>query len=225
MNAIILDTETHDLEGILIELGWVDLKSDKSFEQRYNPDCKIVSGAMAVHHIIDADVENCPHHMTVQLPEGIEYIIGHNIDYDIAVLRRSGIDVSSYKTICTLALARKAFPEMKSHSIGALMYAPSDDQAATRETLKNAHSALADVMMTKTILEKIIKKLGLGDNPQLLHIASDLARIPTVMPFGKHKGVPIADLDQGYISWALRNMTEMDQYLRKAMTKAQRSIP
>jgi exodeoxyribonuclease X len=221
MNAIILDTETHDMNGVLIELAWVNLNGTEEFNQRYNPDCKIVAGAMAVHHITDADVADMPLHTTATLPSGIEYVIGHNIDYDTDVLKRSNVDLTGIKAICTLALARKAFPEFKSHSIGALMYTFSEDHAATRETLKNAHSALADVRMTETILDTIIKKMGLSKNQQLLFIASEEARIPSMITFGKHKGTAISALPADYKRWLL-GQSDLDPYLRKALTKAER---
>jgi uncharacterized protein (DUF3820 family) len=33
------------------------------------------------------------------------------------------------------------------------------------------------------------------------------------MPFGKHKGVPVSDVDPGYLQWVLDNCTRIDSYL------------
>ena len=44
--------------------------------------------------------------------------------------------------------------------------------------------------------------------------------IPTsgsVFPFGKFKGVPLADVDAGYIEWALSNMDKLSPGLRRAL--------
>ena len=46
---------------------------------------------------------------------------------------------------------------------------------------------------------------------------SEEARIPETMPFGKHRGVAISDLPRDYVGWALKNLTDMDPYLRKAL--------
>jgi exodeoxyribonuclease X len=215
VKVLILDTESHDLKGTLIELAWQDLFTGETYNQRFNPGCKIKSGAMAVHHIIDADVENKPLHSTVSIPDDAACIIGHKVDYDLGVLERSGIDISRFKGICTLALARKAYPEFESHSLGALMYALFD-QSYARDQLKNAHSALADVKMTAQILPKIVDKLGLNRSVKELYLASEQARIPTHMSFGKHKGLPLTDLPSDYVNWLLRQ-DDVDPYLRKAL--------
>ena len=46
--------------------------------------------------------------------------------------------------------------------------------------------------------------------------ASELARIPTIMPFGKHKGTAIADIPADYKRWLL-GQPDVDPYLRKAL--------
>ena len=33
------------------------------------------------------------------------------------------------------------------------------------------------------------------------------------MPFGKHKGVPVADIDPSYLQWVLNNCDRLDTYL------------
>ena len=46
------------------------------------------------------------------------------------------------------------------------------------------------------------------------------ARLKTegfVMPFGKYKGTPIADLPVHYLQWALENMEHLDTRLRNEM--------
>lgn len=224
MSMIILDTETDALHGRAVEYAWIGLNPSlgitAEFLQRYNPERPIDPGATKIHHITDEQVAGKPSYKEVSVPDGTEYIIGHNIDYDIGVLELGGLDMSKYKRICTLALARKAFPEGR-HTITAMIERLSDTPEEAAELLQNAHSALADVKMTLIILKHCLKKMGLGNNPQLIWIASEAARIPTHMPFGKHKGVPMAKLDQGYITWALANMDNIDQYLRKALVSAQ----
>lgn len=222
--ALILDTETAAMDGNMIELAWLDHKTGECFEQRFNPGCPIEHGAMAVHHIIDSDVVDMPLHTTATLPDGVEYIIGHKVDYDMQVIKRSGIKIDGIKTICTLTLARKAWPELTSHTIGGLMYFLSASQDEARRNLKGAHTAFADVCMTEFILQCIIKKMGLGDNPLLLHIASEKARTPTKWPFKKHKDELIVDVvrdDPTYIQWALKEIDDLDPYLRKAILDAQ----
>ncbi len=49
-----------------------------------------------------------------------------------------------------------------------------------------------------------------------LYIASEEARIPQIINFGKHRGTAIADLPADYVQWLLRQ-EDLDPYLRKAL--------
>ena len=44
-----------------------------------------------------------------------------------------------------------------------------------------------------------------------------MARIPTVMTFGKHKGMVIKDVPRDYVRWLL-GQPDVDPYLRQALT-------
>jgi exodeoxyribonuclease X len=49
-----------------------------------------------------------------------------------------------------------------------------------------------------------------------LWLASESARSPSVMPFGKHKGMAMADVPADYKRWLL-GQGDIDPYLRKAL--------
>lgn len=215
VKAIIFDTETTGKsEAILIEAAWLNLQTlqpfstSNPFNQRYNPGKKIEYGALATHHILDEELLNCPSYTDFKLPEEIEYIIGHNVDYDWNIVGKPSV-----KRICTLALSRKVWPELDSYNQSALLYFV--DRQNARDKLKNAHSALADVENCAFILEKIITELDVSSIDELWKI-SELARIPSHMTFGKHKGMPIADIPKDYKTWLL-NQDNVDAYLRKAL--------
>ena len=61
-------------------------------------------------------------------------------------------------------------------------------------------------------LKLLITKLYVR-TPEELYTLSEEARIPKVMPFGKHKGIQFEELDKKYISWALDNL-DVDDYLK-----------
>ena len=61
----------------------------------------------------------------------------------------------------------------------------------------------------------IIHRLNIQDIEQL-YIASEAARIPKSISFGKHKGTAIQDLPADYVQWLLRQ-DDLDPYLRKAL--------
>ena len=224
MNAFILDTETNTLNGLPIEIAHVPfafmngearIYADQAFEQRYSCGQPISYGAMAVHHILESDIVDMPSFKTYVLPEGMEYIIGHNIKYDIDVIERCGVDVSKLKPICTLALARHVWPDADAHNISALTYKLMEGSDIARQRLRDAHNAKADIMLTGFILKSIIRELNIHDLENL-YIASEEAKIPKVMPLGKYKGQPIKTLPSDYVAWFLRQ-SDVDTYLRKAL--------
>lgn len=227
MNAVILDTETNTLQGLPIEIAYVpvvlknsevSMFADRCFDEYYSVGEAISYAAMAVHHILESDIADKPSYKTFVLPDTVQYIIGHNIDYDIAAIQRCGVDTSNIKAICTLALARKAWPNADAHNISALIYMLMSGNEMARQKLRDAHNAKADVLMTGFILKSIVRALGVKTMDEL-YIASEAARIPEIMTFGKHKGVAIRLLPADYKAWLLKQ-SELDPYLRKALVAA-----
>ena len=186
--TIIFDTEATGIkEPVLIEAAWVELESihpfavARPFEQRYNPGKPITLGAFATHHIMDEELVTCPPAASFSLPSDVAYVIGHNVDFDWEVIGKPEI-----KRICTLALARKVWPDLDSHNQSALLY--HLERATARERLRKAHSALTDVGICAAILNHICEQLGIHTIEEL-YAESEIARTPTTMPFGKHKGM------------------------------------
>jgi len=224
MQAIILDTETHTLNGQPIEIayapieiqnGTLSLDKNKVFDQLYTVDEPISFAAMAVHHILESDLEGMPHYSTFSLPSETIYIIGHNIDYDIRALEKCGVDSSNIKAICTLALARRVWPDAEAHNISALIYMISKGSEKAREMIRKAHRADMDIILTANILMHIVHQLNIG-SMEALFAASEDARIPRSINFGKHRGTAIADLPADYVQWLMRQ-EDLDPYLRKAL--------
>jgi exodeoxyribonuclease X len=213
--SIIFDTEATGIkEPVLIEAAWLELASiepfivNNPFVQRYNPGKPITLGALATHHIMDEELVDCPPASSFKLPDDVSYIIGHNVDFDWEVIGRPEI-----KRICTLALARKLWPDVDSHTQSALLYFLERNSA--REQLRNAHSALTDVGICAVILDHICQQLGVK-TAEDLYTESEKARIPTNMPFGKHKGMLLTDLPNDYKQWLL-GQGDIDPYLRKSL--------
>ena len=225
MQAIILDTETHTLNGLPIEIayapieieaGKLSLDRSKMFDQLYSiGDEKISFAAMAVHHILEADIVDQPNFGTFTLPTETVYIIGHNIDYDIRAIQTCGVDTQHIKAICTLALARRVWPDAEAHNISALIYMISKGSEKASEMLKGAHRADADIILTANILMHIVHKLNI-QTIEALFEASEDARIPRSINFGKHRGTAIVDLPSDYVQWLMRQ-EDLDPYLRKAL--------
>jgi exodeoxyribonuclease X len=213
--SIIFDTEATGIkEPVLIEAAWLELESIEPFTvtnpfiQRYNPGKPISLGALATHHIMDEELVDCPSASSFRLPDDVSYIIGHNVDFDWEVIGKPEI-----KRICTLALARKLWPNLDSHTQSALLYYLERNSA--REQLRNAHSALTDVGICAVILHHICQQLGVKTIEDL-YTESEKARTPTTMPFGKHKGLLLEDVPSDYKQWLL-TQGDIDSYLRKAL--------
>lgn len=224
MQAIILDTETHTLNGQPIEIAYAPIQVnegkltlDKSqiFDQLYRADEPISYAAMAVHHILESELIDQPHYTTFSLPQQTTYIIGHNIDYDIRAIEKCGVDTSNIKAICTLALARLVWPDAEAHNISALIYMITKGSEKAREMIKKAHRADMDIILTANILMHEIHHLNIQSIEEL-YKASEDARIPRSINFGKHRGSAIADLPADYMQWLLRQ-DDLDPYLRKAI--------
>lgn len=225
MQAIILDTETHTLNGLPIEIAYAPIQLDQGklsldreqiFDQLYNiGEEKISYASMAVHHILESDLVGQPDFSTFKLPTDTIYMIGHNIDYDIRAIQQCGVDTSHIKAICTLALARLVWPDAEAHNISALIYQISKGSEKARTMLKGAHRADADIILTANILMHIIHHLKI-QNIEELFAASEDARIPRSINFGKHRGTAIADLPPDYMKWLLKQ-DDLDPYLRKAL--------
>lgn len=224
MNALILDTETHDMHGYPIEiahvpcgfnqLGVFQVVDDLLFDKFYSCPEPISFGAMAVHHIIESDLIGKPSYNTFRLPQDVSYLIGHNVDYDIKAIQKCDSSIQ-VKGICTLALSRMVWPDLPTHNLSALYYMIAGGTDQTRKALRNAHNAAADIKFTETILRELIKATGIKDM-QSLYLLSEQARIPMKMTFGKHSGMLIKDVPADYKAWLLKQ-SDLDSYLRKAL--------
>jgi exodeoxyribonuclease X len=226
MSAVILDTETTGTsdEDKLIEFALTepmpaprpltDVGEVNHFVYRYSCDRPISLGAMATHHILEEGLQGFPPFIGWDpAAEGIEYIVGHNIDFDWRMLGKPNV-----RRICTLALARSLWPDVDSHSLSAMVYHLMLDKREARDLVKGAHSAAADIRMILDVLlpEIQIKLLPRGSTWSDVWEISEAARIPKIMPFGKHKGVPLGDVPRDYKRWLL-NQPDVDPYLAKAL--------
>ncbi len=207
---IVIDTETTGLSkgSRPVEIAWCTASKDDEYVEyceRFNPEMLIDAQAIEVHGISNESVQDCRKYTEFTIPQ-TEYIVGHNISFDVKILSECDPDIKNIKSICTLALARMAWPELPSHKLDNLiLYLEPDFKFV-------AHSALGDVMATKLLLKFLVVKLYVRSTDEL-YTLSEEARIPKSMPFGKHKGVTFEKLDKSYISWALDNL-DVDDYLK-----------
>jgi len=221
INAIIYDTEVNSLEHMEpIEVAWMEVDIIKAVldnghnrrsEQRYKPEKPIDMASLAVHLIMPEELDHCPPSSEATIPD-CNFVIGHNIDFDEKVMKKA-----NDHRICTLALSRHLWPELSSHKLAVIFLTVSGVSSDTIAQVRNAHNAMSDVIMTYYVLHEIVSRTGVC-NVEELHSLSEIARIPTVMPFGKPKGMPISDVPSDYVRWLLRQ-PDVDSYLRTALEK------
>lgn len=214
MNAIIFDTETTGLDAPeVIETAWVriDIAGNKLGGQvdRFRPSKPISLGAMATHHIMDEDLEDAPPSASFRLPEGVEYLVGYNVDFDWGAIGKPAV-----KRIDLCAMCRSLWPEADSHTQSAMLYLLERNTA--RDNLEHAHSAGHDAVNCWRIYCHVVRKAGPFETFEQLWQASERMRIPTVMTFGKHKGMPISKVPPDYKRWLL-GQPDVDPYLQKAL--------
>lgn len=186
--------------------------------ERFKPSVPIELGAMAVHHIIEADVADYRPSSEFALPSNVVLLIGHNIDFDWKMAGSPKV-----KRICTLALARKVWPALDAHTLGAIIYSLFS-QGQARMILRDAHSADADVINLLHVLRAVCAVLR-PSSWNVFWKMSEEARIPEIITFGKHKAKPgepptrIEQLPRSYRDWILRE-PDMDPYLKIAVRRS-----
>jgi exodeoxyribonuclease X len=222
MKVFVLDTETTGFDQPeVIEVGMLNFHTDEEFHWRFRPSKPISLGAMAVHHIMDEDLIDCPPSSMFRLPDDTAYLIGHNIFFDWEAIGKPNV-----KLIDTLLLAREVWPEVESHSLGALMYYLFRPDA--RDFLRKAHSAVADCNMAYMILAQLVTVLKANNTIEneetmfdTLVALTQTARVPGYIDFGKHKDKRYLDVPEDYKAWYYRQ-ADPDPLVVEAMKNPRR---
>jgi len=167
---IMLDTETtHQDDPKVIELAglrWVygrPIDYTHFKENFINPGCKIHPASMAVHHILNEDVEDAP--FIEELYEewdewvGSDIIVAYNSDYDQGVLSKTPLYTKKWLDAYRMAmhfwslgqLNDDGFPltSLKQQELRYWLNLP--------KTSGDAHRAAADIQVTAFVVERVIK--------------------------------------------------------------------
>lgn len=201
----VLDVETTGLSARnnrVIEIGIVKVKSLKITEKYttlINPGCDIPYFITQFTGIGNSDVEYSPsfYDTAEEIEEfiGNSIICGHNLSFDEGFLRyefiRNGYEPLSNLTVCTLKLARKTLPSLKSKSLGSV-------SNYLKIINNDAHRALSDAEATAKILIKLIKKLskekGIKTLQQLLEFESAVVQVSTNIKLSKEMNASLSSL-------------------------------
>ncbi len=153
-------TGTSSKTNRVIEIGLVKIKNKKivdTYSSLINPETEIPYYITNLTGIKTEDIVDAPtFNSTIQrLLDfiGDSILVAHNLSFDYSFLKNefllAGYDLPEYQTLCTLKLARKLYPELKSKSLGNLV-------KHFRIRNEDAHRALSDATATAKILLKMI---------------------------------------------------------------------
>ena len=220
--CLILDTETtsnHWEKAEIIELGFV-IREDNSwtiFQDLHRPvKTPIPPKIESICYITNKMVEDkTPFaesaHVFQSVVDGYAngYLVAHNHVYDMRVLENNGINTSNHNWICTYRLSKKLFnsiPEIEEVNLPYLRFALELDVPI--EML--CHRAGNDSYMTGRLLEALVDlmestgiiELDKPYGPQVMKCLSGPI-LYSLMPFGKHKGIPMSEVPKSYWHWAM----------------------
>lgn len=216
-DAVVIDVESTGLvDPEVVEVAYIPINIEGNASDgwygRFKPSKPITLGALSTHHIADEMLADCPPSSSFKLPEGVDFVVAHNADYDWACIGKP----EGIKRIDTLAMARTLWPDADSHSLGAMLYLL--DRPIARTLLSNAHGAAVDARNCKILLGHILAKIKpmVCENFDDLWNLSEKMRVPTIMTFGKWKGTKIRDVPSDYKRWYC-GTADADPYVVRAM--------
>jgi DNA polymerase-3 subunit epsilon len=162
----VIDIETTGLSASynnIIEIGIIKvsgLKITDSYQSLVNPQREVPYYITQLTGITSDDVYNAPFFEDIanEVADFISghIIVGHNLSFDKSFLRKEfeacGKDVLSNHDVCTLKMARRLYPMLKSKSLGSVCRHLGVNNMS-------AHRALGDAKVTARILIKMISEL------------------------------------------------------------------
>lgn len=209
----ICDSETSGLKNAkAVEVAFVEvdpqtLEIKQSWQSLIDPEIPIPPGASHIHGIYDHHVLTAPtmeEFVSVVLNgplEGDAVLVAHNATYDRPFFEPI---LNIKQTFCTLALARRLFPKPPPNG-------PANHRLGTLAEYLGlqageAHRAMSDVLTVHQMLLKLLPGTG---KTLAQHLDVPRHTIYT-MPFGEHKGQPLASLPQSYRTWLLTVTVDED---------------
>ena len=218
--TIIYDIETTGLsyaKDRIIQLAGYCVQRNEYFNEYINPKILIHPKASEVHKITNEFLQDKPEVKTV-LGKFLEFcgensfLVAHNNNgfdklFLVSELKRNDFQVPKFKYIDTLALARRRYPALDSHTLDVL-------RDLCQLSKENSHDAKKDTQD----LYKVYCHLKEDKTDD--EIYQELKSITIEkMPFGKHKGELIKNVPNDYVQW-LRSNGFFDKLTNLELKKA-----
>ena len=212
--ALIIDTETDQgRDPRPIQVATINVATGFEWMKYFNSGRTISPVVIKVHGITNEAVAGLEG-FDLDKFELPDYLIGHNVRFDWRVIGRPAT-----KLICTVRLARIAFPEWRYYGQSKCIEQLLGKDEASTLTIA-AHDALGDARMCYLLYKACCERLQLAPTDfAAVHSIANTANPVGKMPFGKYKGKTIKEVPIDYIKWMLGNIHNLQPSLYSALTK------
>jgi DNA polymerase-3 subunit epsilon/exodeoxyribonuclease X len=142
------------------------------------------------------------------------YLIAHNLDFDLGMLKKEGFD-NKMQLIDTLQCAKHVFEigdevngyKVPNHKLQTFRYMMLSQEHEDEEAKKygveiKAHDAIGDVVILKLFLrelaKKVMQKYGLKNYIEIMNKMVELTNLPAkvkFMPYGQYKGKELLEIE------------------------------
>ena len=199
----VFDFETTGFDPVegaeVCELGHSDLLPDGTItdpqSQLFGISGKMPPDVRAVHHIHDDDLQGLPLFAPSYLGVAAVYAV-HNAKFELQFITPPS------PVICTYKAALRIWPNAPGHANFALAYWLEDQGIiAPLDRFKSqpAHRAGPDAYVTAHILKALFAK---ATADEMILWTSEPA-VQSTIGFGKHRGQPWSEVDDGYLRWVM----------------------
>lgn len=197
-----VDVESTGLtpEDSLVEIGWSTL-TEENGGWTVSPGMAVITnphrpsdvGALAIHHISD---EEAAGGMEVDVAisralVGADVLVAHVAKFEQQFMKTDKPWICSWKVSCHLA------PHAPGHSLQVLRYwlkLKVDPVLALPP-----HRAGPDAYVCAALLARMLAKISIEE---MIEISSRPCLLPKLR-FGKHEGIPLAEVPKDYLRWIM----------------------
>lgn len=209
LRTIDLETTGMEADDEVIEAALTDVEFDTETKESvisgttailFRAEKGISAEASGAHHIIDADVADCPvctpETLMALASQGDPYaLVAHNRAFELQWIKPEVVGPKRW--IDTLKCARRLLPDAPNHKNGTLPYVMG--LSFDRARAQPPHRAGPDTYVTAIILAEFLKRAPVA---QLVEWTKAPLHFPTC-PLTKHKGQPWEKVPGDYLRWII----------------------